>query len=88
MTVGPYYDLLSAFQCFFLFEGNFYTLTTYSSPLTKLTPYLLEQIDCFLILGNPFIFNSRKECALMKEHIISYKLSNIVMVINDSDLKD
>jgi hypothetical protein len=64
-TVGEHYDLLSAFQSYFVFEGNLYSLTTYSSPLEKISETSMNLINCFLILGNENLYYSRKDCHQM-----------------------
>lgn len=60
MTVGDKYDLLSAFQTYFLFGGEIYALTTYSQPLDKIKS--IKGINCFLVLGNENMHSSRKDC--------------------------
>ena len=64
-TVGDNFDLLSAFQTYFLFEDDIYALTTYSCPSDKYSAYMMNEIDCFLILGNESLYFARKDCESM-----------------------
>ena len=56
-TSGEKFDLLSAFQTYFLYAGDIYQLTTYMEPLEKLTAKKnFNQVSCFLVLGNEHMF--------------------------------
>lgn len=83
-TVGEHYDLLSAFQTYFMFEGEVYTLTTYSCPLEKYATYMLNEIDCYLILGNENLYLSRKDCDAINEMIERENMRDVIMLNNTS----
>eukprot|EP00347_Sterkiella_histriomuscorum_P011509 403372182 len=87
-TSGENFDLLSAFQTFFVFEGEMYALTTYSCPLDKYGDYMINEIDCFLVLGNENLYLSRKDCEETKSLMSSRNLNNVVMLQNTSGLAD
>jgi hypothetical protein len=87
-TAGKNFDLLSAFQTFFVFQGDIFALTTYSCPLKKYSNNLLNEIDCFLVLGNENLFLSRRDCEEAIELIEREKLENVVMVVNSSSVAD
>ena len=83
-TVGEHYDMLSAFQTYFMFEGEIYTLTTYSCPLEKYATYMLNEIDCYLVLGNEHLYLSRKDCDALSEMIVREDMRDVVMLHNQS----
>ena len=62
-TVGEKYDLMSAFQTYFLYEGEIFALTTFSQPIEKISSTQMKTVNCFLILGNKHMSASRKDCA-------------------------
>ena len=84
-TVGDHFDLMSAFQTYFMFDGDIYALTTYSCPLNKYGSYMLNEIDCYLVLGNDHLYLSRKDCEGLNELVHKENISNIVMLHNTSD---
>ncbi len=67
-----------------MFEGDIYSLTTYSCPLEKYGTYMLNEIDCYLVLGNENMYISRKDCEAMTELINKEKITNVVMLVNNS----
>ena len=79
-TVGEHFDLMSAFQTYFMFEGEIYALTTYSCPLEKYGQYMLNEIDCYLALGNDNLHLSRKDCSAILDLIKKENLTNVVML--------
>ncbi|CDW75308.1 UNKNOWN [Stylonychia lemnae] len=87
-TCGTNFDLLSAFQTFFVFEGDIYALTTYSCPLEKYGSFMMNEIDCFLVLGNENLYLSRKDCQETQKMIAEKNLNNVVMLLNVSCEKD
>lgn len=63
-----------------MFEGEIYALTTYSCPLDKYGDYMINEIDCFLVLGNENLYLSRKDCYEIKVLMDKRNLNNIVMI--------
>lgn len=59
-------------------------MTTYSCPLTRYSKYLLNEIDCFLLLGNENLHLSRKDCEDALALIQEENLTNVVMANNTS----
>jgi hypothetical protein len=45
---------------------------------------MLNEIDCFLVLGNDNLYISRKDCNQMQTLIESNHLENVVMLMNSS----
>ncbi len=85
-TFGPHYDLMAAFQTYFLFNGEIYQLTTYAQAITKLDDRVLKSTNCFLVLGNEHLSSSRKECQTFNDLIKKEKkLKKILMLQNCSD---
>jgi len=84
-TVGEHYDLMSAFQTYFLYEGEIFQLTMYSKPIENLKKAKLSDVDCFLLLGNENLYRSRKDCQEFLEYISKEtKLKKALMLINNS----
>jgi len=83
-TSNENFDLLSAFQNHFIFQNGLYELTTYSCPMNKYNQKLLNDVDCFFILGNDNLYYSRKDCEEMISYIEKEKLENVVMIYNSS----
>ena len=61
-----------------------YTLTTYTCPLDKYGGAMVSEIDCFFVLANEHLYDSRKDCQDMKDIMVKANLKNIVMVENTS----
>lgn len=85
-TVGEHYDLMSAFQTYFLYEGEIFQLTTYSKPIENLKKAKTSDIDCFLVMGNENLYRSRKDCHEFLEYFTKEtKLKKVLMLTNASD---
>lgn len=80
-TFGPHFDLMAAFQTYFLYNGEIYQLTTYSQAITKLDGRILKSTNCFLVLGNENLCSSRKECATFAELIKKEKKLRKVLML-------
>lgn len=61
-TVGAHYDLLAAFQTYFLYKEEIYQLSTFHMPHNQLSALSLKDVSCFLVLGNENLVMSRTNC--------------------------
>ena len=85
-TYGSHCDLVASLPTYCLFNGEIYKLTTYHSPIQKLDDRLMKSTSCFLVLGNPHLHSSRKECSNFAELVKKEKnLKKILMLENTSE---
>ncbi|TNV76271.1 hypothetical protein FGO68_gene7740 [Halteria grandinella] len=85
-SVGDQYDILSAFQTYFVFNGELYQLITFFQPYDKISKTGLKDINCHLVFANEHIFISRKACSEMNEIIMKHKKFKKAFVVHNTSV--